>query len=98
MTWEDLIMHNTNESYTGAKNAILVKMAYERCESYIRTARAIIHLYRDEHPDDESPCENLWHVLDLMSHEIGILDYMLENRMKEVWGRRDGVVRIQREK
>ena len=73
-------MYNDNDSFN-AKRIILTKLTYERCKSYISNARVIMHLHRGEEFDDGMAFKNLWHILDLISHDLDVLDNTLENKM-----------------
>lgn len=62
---------------------LIQKMAFERTESYIAAAHAIIHLHGDG-LDHDSALKNLSHVLNLMSMEIKGLGTMLDNEMSAI--------------
>ena len=63
------------------KDAFLVRLAYERYENYLRSARAVLHVHQDEAQALKDPCfEQLWHLLDLMSLELNTLLKMLKRK------------------
>ncbi|MCB1531340.1 MAG: hypothetical protein KDJ35_00575 [Alphaproteobacteria bacterium] len=76
----------SNDENPAIKKALLTKMAYERTESYISAARAIMHIHREEQFEDDITFENLQHVLQLMSYEISALNGRLDHDVEELLG------------
>lgn len=62
---------------TKDKDAILLKLSCERCESHIASARAILHLYRDEDAQQYA-VRDFEHILNLVSKEIKLLSTYLD--------------------
>lgn len=64
--------------------AMIVKLAYERYENYIATARAIIHFHKTDGATNNPPYDSLWHILDLMSSETQSLTDTVDRQMDSI--------------
>lgn len=71
-----------NENDSAIQKAFLTKLAYERHESYISAARAILNLSKDEEAGENPVFANLEHILNLMAEEVGVLNHMLEKQVE----------------
>lgn len=65
---------------------VAAKLAYERCEQYVLSARAMLHIKGEKYEappmhraDPEN--RNLWHILDLISMELTVLNEMLDSSL-----------------
>lgn len=63
------------------RDIIMTKLAYERCAHHISCARAILHIHdcdlHDQGTQQIRLYRNLWHILNLVSHEIDTLNERL---------------------
>lgn len=71
------------ENNSAVQGALLVKLAYERHETYISAARAIINLSMDGKNGDCPIFDSLAHILNLMAEEVGALNHMLEKQIAD---------------
>lgn len=61
-------------------DAVILKMAYERCEHALASARAILHISNEtEEINNLRSKQNLWHILDVVSLELMHMSQLIDS-------------------
>lgn len=63
------------------KDMMLTKLSYERCEQYISSMRALLHIHQEEEALQSQSFQSLWQILNLMSAELDLLSNTLEKQI-----------------